>query len=107
MAGPKSPKHHPNLSFTPATPKISPSEFPQGEPEPNLIHNPRPELDRRTLDGLKLHMLLMYTEEHSILWSDLERHFWAWEERRLNAAVAVLEAEVGHTLSEESTDMSL
>lgn len=95
MAPPKSPKHHPNLSFTPSTPRSIPSDFPEGEPEPNLIHNPRPEIDRRTLDGLKLHMLLMYTEEHTILWSDLERHFWAWEEKRLNAAVAVLEAEVG------------
>lgn len=48
-------------------------------------------LSQREEDALRIHVLLLFYEDHALLWSSLEQHFHGLDEKRLNAAIAYLE----------------
>ncbi|KAJ9123936.1 hypothetical protein QFC22_000727 [Naganishia vaughanmartiniae] len=48
-------------------------------------------LSQREEDALRIHVLLLFYEDHALLWSSLEQHFHGFDEKRLNAAIAYLE----------------
>lgn len=48
-------------------------------------------LSQREEDALRIHVLLMFYDDHALLWSSLEQHFHALDEKRLNSAIALLE----------------
>lgn len=48
-------------------------------------------LSQREEDALRIHVLLLFYDEHALLWSSLEQHFHAMDEKRLNGAIALLE----------------
>ncbi|KAJ9097643.1 hypothetical protein QFC21_004679 [Naganishia friedmannii] len=48
-------------------------------------------LSQREEDALRIHILLLFYDDHALLWSSLEQHFHGLDERRLNAAIAYLE----------------
>ncbi|KAJ9092489.1 hypothetical protein QFC19_008702 [Naganishia cerealis] len=48
-------------------------------------------LSQREEDALRIHVLLLFYDDHALLWSSLEQHFHGLDEKRLNAAIAHLE----------------
>lgn len=48
-------------------------------------------LDEKENDGIRIHMYLLFYEEHTLLWSMLEQAFVELDEKRLNRAIAWLE----------------
>lgn len=48
-------------------------------------------LSQREEDALRIHVLLMFYDDHALLWSSLEQHFHGMDEKRLNSAIALLE----------------
>lgn len=48
-------------------------------------------LDQKEQDGIRIHVYLLFYEDHALLWSMLEQAFVEMEETRLNRALAWLE----------------
>lgn len=55
-------------------------------------------LPQNEIDGIRIHIYLLFYEDHALFWSSVEQHFWEFGEERMNRAVAWLEEIVSHAI---------
>lgn len=81
----------PISTVDPSIPTSPLSHLPPGHPEPTSPHLRSSHLTEKELDAARIHVYLLFYEEHALLWSSIEQHFGEWSEKRLNGAMALLE----------------